>query len=73
MTALAIGRFGDRTVQLLLHRPDSADLARLVELVDHGTVVPVIDGTYELAAAAQAFRRFATGEHVGKLVITMSA
>ena len=71
MVALAVGRFGDRKVQLLLHRPSADDLDRLSELFDDGTVVPIIDGTYDLSATAEAFRRYATGDHVGKLVITM--
>lgn len=73
MTALAVGRFGDREVRLLLHRPDVADLDRLTRLFEDGTFTPVVDGTYELAATPDAFRRYETGEHVGKLVITMPA
>lgn len=71
MTAFALGRLGDRKVQLLLHRPDVADLDRLGELFERGTFTPVIDRTYELADAADMFRHYATGEHLGKLVLTV--
>jgi NADPH:quinone reductase-like Zn-dependent oxidoreductase len=71
MTALAFGRFGDRKVQLLLHRPSADDLDRLAELFEDGAVVPMIDGTYGLSDTVEAFRRYGTGEHVGKLVITV--
>jgi NADPH:quinone reductase-like Zn-dependent oxidoreductase len=45
------------------------DLARINELFEAGRLRPVIDSTYALPATADAFRRFASGDHHGKIVV----
>jgi NADPH:quinone reductase-like Zn-dependent oxidoreductase len=47
------------------------DLGYLGELFLAGQLVPVIDGPFRLADATGALRRFGTGDHLGKVVITM--
>ena len=47
------------------------DLASMNELFEAGKFVPVIEGTYRLADIAEAFRRFATGDHMGKIIVTL--
>ncbi|HEU4961851.1 MAG TPA: NAD(P)H-quinone oxidoreductase [Sphingomonas sp.] len=48
------------------------ELARTVwPLVDEGRLKPEIDSTFPLADAADAHRRMESGEHVGKIVLTM--
>jgi NADPH:quinone reductase-like Zn-dependent oxidoreductase len=47
------------------------DLAYLNDLFEAGKVAPVIDGRYDFADVREAFRRFATGDHKGKIVVTM--
>jgi len=47
------------------------DLAYLTELVEAGSVKPVIDSRYVLAETAAAMRRFGEGKHKGKIVITV--
>lgn len=47
------------------------DLTTLVELIEAGTISPVIDRTYPLDEAAEAFRRLYDGSFLGKIVITM--
>lgn len=47
------------------------DLAYLNERFEAGQLVPVIDGRYTLAEAADAFRHFGAGKHKGKIVITI--
>ena len=42
-------------------------------LVASGRVRPVIDRTYPLRDAAEAHRRLASSEHIGKLVLTVSS
>jgi NADPH:quinone reductase-like Zn-dependent oxidoreductase len=42
-----------------------------VELIEAGTVVPVIDKRFTLAETADAFRYFLEGTFTGKIVITM--
>ncbi len=46
-------------------------LGLLVELIEAGTVVPVIDKRFTLAETADAFRYFLEGTFTGKIVITM--
>ena len=41
------------------------------EQFDAGSLVPVIDGSYTLSTARDAFRRFGAGQHLGKIVITV--
>ncbi len=48
------------------------DLGYLGELFLAGQLVPVIDGPFRLADANLALRRFGTGDHLGKVVITMA-
>lgn len=57
-----------RVVALKLNQ----DLAYLGELCATRQVVPVIDGPYPLRAAADAFRRFAAGAHLGKIVLSVA-
>jgi NADPH:quinone reductase len=46
-------------------------LAHVWPLVADGRVRPVIDGTYPLSAASAAHRRMDSGEHIGKIVLTV--
>ncbi len=39
--------------------------------LDAGTIRPVIDSAFPLAAAADAHRRMESGAHVGKIVLTI--
>ena len=50
---------------------NSADLAVLAELIDAGKVTPVIDRTYPLSDAPDAFRYLDEGHARGKVVITV--
>lgn len=43
----------------------------LLELIEAGKVVPVIDRTYPLSEVPEAFRYFGEGGVQGKIVITM--
>lgn len=47
------------------------DLAYMNELFEAGKLVPVIDRVYQLADSPEAFRRFGTGDHKGKIIVTM--
>jgi NADPH:quinone reductase-like Zn-dependent oxidoreductase len=49
-----------------------ADLTALTELVEAGTVTPVIGGTYPLGQTAEAIRHIATGHARGTLVIAVA-
>ena len=55
---------------VVIHRPGREPLEALTPLLEAGTVVPVIDGTYALEDARAAFERYGSGEFIGKVVIT---
>jgi NADPH:quinone reductase-like Zn-dependent oxidoreductase len=62
---------GEKKTGLLFHRPRAIDLVALTELIEGGEVVPVIDRSYPLSEVADAFRYFAQGGVIGKVVITI--
>jgi NADPH:quinone reductase-like Zn-dependent oxidoreductase len=66
-----LSAFGNTKVVQLSHSPNVEDLAFMVELLEAGKVVPVIDSRYPLSATAQALRHYEEGHPVGKVVITM--
>ena len=69
---LSVGR--KRRMGIVFGRPnDAADMATVGELVQAGTLVPVIDRRYALAEVPEALRYFAAGKARGKLVITMTS
>ena len=47
------------------------DLPYLSECFEVGQLAPVIEGPYPLADAREAFRLFGTGNHKGKIVLTL--
>ena len=55
---------------LVLHKPNK-DLAFILELIEAGKVVPVIDRRYPLSEVAEALRYFGEGHVKGKVVITV--
>jgi len=52
-------------------RPNQEDLDFMTELLEAGTVVPVIDRRYPLIEVAEAIRYYGEGHARGKVVITM--
>jgi NADPH:quinone reductase-like Zn-dependent oxidoreductase len=62
---------GDRKMGVLLHEPNQGDLALLDELLEAGTVVPIIDRRYPLSEVAEALRYFGEGHVRGKVVVTV--
>jgi NADPH:quinone reductase-like Zn-dependent oxidoreductase len=61
---------GNKALGMLAHKPNKG-LALMKELLEAGTVVPVIDRRYPLSEVAEALRYFGKGQAQGKLVITM--
>ena len=59
-----------KKIRLVAEGPNKG-LGELKELIEAGKVVPMVDRTYPLSKAAEAFRYFAQGRHQGKVVITM--
>lgn len=62
---------GSRHLGVLLAKPNKRDLTHLGELVETGTITPVVDGTYGLADVPAALARLGAGGANGKIVITM--
>ncbi len=65
-----IAMFSKKKVRIVALKLNK-DLALMSELFEAGKVSPVIDGPYRLEDVPEAFRRFAKGEHKGKIVITL--
>lgn len=65
-----ISMIGGKKTGLLLHKANKG-LARMTELLEAGTVAPVIDRCYPLEETAEAFRYFGEGHVKGKVVITL--
>jgi NADPH:quinone reductase-like Zn-dependent oxidoreductase len=51
--------------------PNQKDMDFLIELIEAGKVVPVIDRRYPLSEVAEAFRYLEEGNARGKIVITV--
>ncbi len=66
-----ISRTGSKQMGILAVRPNVEDLLYLTELVEARKIVPVIDGHYPLAEAAEALGQLGEGHVKGKVVITM--
>ncbi len=66
-----VSRFYNKRAHVAMLKPNK-DLAYMNELFEAGKLVPVIDGPFELAEVPEAFRLFASGDHKGKIVISMT-
>jgi NADPH:quinone reductase-like Zn-dependent oxidoreductase len=67
---MSVGR--GRSMGVVIGRPnDATDLATVGELVQAGTLVPVIDRRYTLDQVPEALRYYGAGQARGKLIITM--
>jgi NADPH:quinone reductase-like Zn-dependent oxidoreductase len=66
-----MSRLYNKHVRIVGLKPNK-DLAYMNELFEAGKLVPVIDGPYKLADVPEALRLFGTGEHKGKIIITMA-
>ena len=75
LQALVVGPFTSRLyhehLRLVGLRPNK-DLAYMNELFEAGQLLPVIDGPYKLANLPEAFRLFGSGDHKGKIIVTMA-
>jgi NADPH:quinone reductase-like Zn-dependent oxidoreductase len=58
-------------VVFFISKSSSQDLTALRELLEAGTVTPVVERTYPLREVANAFRHLGQGHAQGKLVITV--
>ena len=56
-------------MSILIHKPNSTDLAVIKNLVETGKIMPVIDRTFPLSKTADAMRYYGKGFTKGKVVI----
>ncbi len=63
---------GGRTIGNVSAHVDQKDMLTLIELLEAGKVVPVIDKQYPLTEVAEALRYLGAGHAQGKLVITVA-
>jgi NADPH:quinone reductase-like Zn-dependent oxidoreductase len=71
---LLAGRMrGSQTVVFFIAKLNNADLNVMRELLESGKVTTVIDRTYPLSEAADAFRYLGEGHARGKIVVTIGA
>jgi NADPH:quinone reductase-like Zn-dependent oxidoreductase len=66
-----VSRIYGKHVCIVALKPNK-DLAYMNELFEAGKLVPVIDRTYRLADVPEALRLFGTGDHKGKIVVTVA-
>ena len=66
-----ISRLSDKNVRIVALKPNK-DLAYINELFEAGKLLPVIEARYELAELPAALRFFGTGDHKGKIIVTMA-
>jgi NADPH:quinone reductase-like Zn-dependent oxidoreductase len=71
--AALLSPFVGQTLVPLIAKPSREDLEFLRQLIEAGSVRPVIDRTYPLSEAPEAIRYLETGRARGKVVISVSA
>ena len=66
-----ISVFGSKKMGLLIVNPKQSDQVRLLELVESGTIKPIIDRRFPLTGVPDALRHVGEGHALGKVVVTM--
>jgi NADPH:quinone reductase-like Zn-dependent oxidoreductase len=71
LKALVLNPFVRERLVVFVTNENGADLATLAGMIVSGQIHPVIERTYQLAEAAEAFRHLGAGHARGKLVIAV--
>ncbi|MES0340661.1 MAG: NAD(P)-dependent alcohol dehydrogenase, partial [Anaerolineales bacterium] len=66
-----ISMLGNKKLGSMLAKPNQKDYDYLIELIEAGKVVPVIDRRYPLSEVPEALRYYGGGQVQGKVVITV--
>lgn len=69
---LVIRPFISQRVALFVAKPNHGDLQAVADLVQAGTVRPVIDRCYPMTAIVDAFRHLESGHAHGKIVVSIA-
>ena len=67
--AAMLSPFAHHNLRMYIAQPNQEDLQYLKELLETGTITPIIDRTYPLAEAADALRHLEHGHARGKIVL----
>jgi len=67
-----VARGTDKVLTNLSHHSSQDDLIYMAELIETGKVKPVIDRTFPLEEASEAFRHYAGGHMQGKVVVNVT-
>lgn len=70
LIGLLLPIFSKKRMRVATLKPNK-DLGYLTDLVEAGSVRPIVDSCYELSDAVAALRRFGENRHKGKIIITM--
>ncbi len=71
LRAAALSPFLHQNLRMVLATTNSHDLELLTELIEGGTVTPVIDRVYPLSQAPDALRYLVSGDARGKVLLTV--
>ncbi len=71
LQALVVSPFVSQSLRPVSSKPNQADLQVLTEMLEAGTVTPVIDRTYPLSEVPDAINDLHAGRARGKLVISV--
>jgi NADPH:quinone reductase-like Zn-dependent oxidoreductase len=69
--AVLLNLFVRQTLGFFLNKENAADLVTLRELIEAGSVTPLVDRTYPLAETPAAIRQLIDGRATGKIAITV--
>ena len=73
MKATISFRFGGKRLGRFLVSPNHEDLVVLKDMIEAGTVTPVLDRIYPLSGTAEAIGQVGAGHARGKVVISVCA
>jgi NADPH:quinone reductase-like Zn-dependent oxidoreductase len=62
-------KFSPINIHWSIYRPSLSGLEQLTELVQDGTIKPIIDSVFKIEDIGQAHRKAATGHVSGKVII----
>jgi NADPH:quinone reductase-like Zn-dependent oxidoreductase len=71
LRAAVVNGFVRQRLRILIPKLDRADLLTINELIEAGTIAPVIDRTYPLPSAAEGLRYVEQSHARGKVVVTV--
>jgi NADPH:quinone reductase-like Zn-dependent oxidoreductase len=71
LRAPVVSLFGGQRLRGLATKIRKEDLVSLTELIEAGSLTPVIDRTYPLIEAPDAIRYLEEGHPAGKIVVTV--